>query len=405
MTPPRVCILSQLFDERRGGPARQAVLLARCLASRGFEVVVLARKIRGARLPTLPPGVRVIEVSAPFPGTMDLEHATLKNLSISLGWTLGAAAALAVRGRRLDLVHSQGASLPPILLAPLLRRLRLPLVAQPMATGQGVEAGDLRGRYAGLGTLLLRLLGPAHTVAISRRIEEALRADGFPPAAITRIPFIVDEERFRPAQAEERAALRARLGYAGRVVLFVGRLVERKRPLLLLDAFAAARARAPALRLEVLGDGPLMGAARARVRALGLSDAVSLPGFADDVEERLRAADGYVLCSTIEGLPNALLEAMACALPVLSTRISGTEDVLRDGHNGLLIAPDDAAALSAGLARLGAAPEAELARLGAAARATILAECSREAVADRYAALYRELIGRADEPSLVCDPR
>ncbi len=365
------------------------MLLSRCLVERGFEVVVLARAIRGVRLPDLPPQVRVLRLPAPFPGTMDLERASLKNLSISLGYTASAALAL-VRGRRdLDLLHSQGASLPLILLAPLARRLGLPVVAQPMATGQGVEAGDFRGRYLGLGDLFLRLLRGSHTVAISSRIEDALRRDGFPAAAITRIPFIVDERRFRPAEGEERRALRQRLGYRGRTVVFVGRLVERKRPLLLLEALAAARAAAPDLHLELLGDGPLMPQVRRRTRALGLDRAVALPGFVDDVEDRLRAADGYVLCSTIEGLPNAVLEAMGCGLPVLTTRISGCEDVIEEGVNGLLIEADDLPALTAGLARLGSE---DLTALGRAARQTVMERFSRDAVADRYAALYRGLL-------------
>lgn len=381
---PRVCLLSQLVDESRGGPARHTVQLARELDRLGLDVLILARRIGGVAAPDLPPGCRVVQVPAPFPNRVNLEDATPGNLLVSLGYTLGAAAVLVRERRSLAVVHAQGASLPTALLAPLVRRLGLRLVARPLATGQGVEAGDLAGRYWGIGDLLVRCLRGTRFVAISSRIEAALRREGHPD--VRRIPLSVATDRFRPpADAAERGALRERLGYCGRTVLFVGRLVERKRPLLLLDCLAAARERAPDLRLEVLGDGPLMPAVRARVAALGLGDAVSLPGFVADTPERLRAADGFVLCSTIEGLPNAMLEAMASGLPCLATRISGTEDALTDGETGLLVDPHDPTALTAGLVRLGTE---DLTALGAAARAAILAGYTPATLAARWVEAY-----------------
>jgi len=381
---PRVCLLSQLVDESRGGPARHTVQLARELSARGLDVLILARRIEGVSLPALPAGCRIVEVPAPFPRRVNLEDPTLGNLLVSLGYTLGAAAVLVRERRGLSVVHAQGASLPTALLAPLIRRLGLRLVARPLATGQGVEAGDLAGRYWGVGDALVRCLRGTRFVAISGRIEAALRREGHPD--VRRIPLGVDPERFRPAgDAAERAALRDRLGYRGRTVLFVGRLVERKRPLLLLECLAEARGEAPDLRLEVLGDGPLMPAVRQRVTDLGLDDAVTLAGFVSDTPERLRAADGFVLCSTIEGLPNAMLEAMASGLPCLATRISGTEDALTHEETGLLVDPGDRAGLVRGLVALGTR---DLTALGRAAREEILAGYTPAATAQRWVEAY-----------------
>ena len=383
---PLVCILSQLANESLGGPGRQTVLLARSLVAHGFEVLVVARRIRGVEADALPPGCRVVTVPGPFPGRVNLERASVGNLLVSLGYTLGAAAVI-VSNRRITLVHSQGASLPFVLLAPLVRALGRPLVALPSATGQGVEAGDFRGRYLGLGRLFLRAIRPAHFVAISARIEQALRRDGL--ESIVRIPVIIDEQRFRPAAGDERAELRRRFGYTGRTLLFVGRLVPRKRPTDLIAALARAASAAPELALEVLGDGPLRPEVERAIAAHGLEERVTLRGFRDDVPERLRAADGFVLCSDIEGLPNVLLEALASGAPVLATRISGVEDLIADGENGLLVAPGDVEALARGLVHLGTE---DLGPMREAARRTIVERYSQEAVVRRYVELYRSLL-------------
>jgi glycosyltransferase involved in cell wall biosynthesis len=130
--------------------------------------------------------------------------------------------------------------------------------------------------------------------------------------------------------AESRSALRARRGVASTdlLALAVGRLEPVKGHAVLLDAFQQALLRAPRLRLAILGSGSLEGPLRARSRELGIADRVDMPGFRRDAPEWMRSADIFVMPSRDEGMPIALLEAMACGLPVVASAVPGIVETL-----------------------------------------------------------------------------
>jgi glycosyltransferase involved in cell wall biosynthesis len=157
-------------------------------------------------------------------------------------------------------------------------------------------------------------------------------------------------------------------GAAVPVIVAVGRLVEIKDYPTLLDAFARIRA-ARAVRLYVLGDGPLRAALEARVRAAGLAGDVVLHGFDRNPFKYMARARLLLHASRAEGLPGALIQAMACGTPVVSTDCDfGPREVIaRPGHDGFLVPVGDAAALAGrALALLGDAALAD--RVAAAAR-------------------------------------
>jgi len=131
------------------------------------------------------------------------------------------------------------------------------------------------------------------------------------------------------------------------VIVAVGRLVEIKDYPTLLDAFARIRAARPA-RLFVLGDGPLRGALEARVRAAGLAGDVALHGFDKNPFKYIARARLLLHASRAEGLPGALIQAMACGTPVVATDCDfGPREVIeRPGHDGFLVPVGDAAALA-----------------------------------------------------------
>lgn len=131
------------------------------------------------------------------------------------------------------------------------------------------------------------------------------------------------------------------------VIVAVGRLVEIKDYPTLLDAFARIRA-ARRARLLVLGDGPLRAALEARVRAAGLADDVALHGFDRNPFKYMARARLLLHASRAEGLPGALIQAMACGTPVVSTDCDfGPREVIaRPGHDGFLVPVGDAAALA-----------------------------------------------------------
>jgi len=143
--------------------------------------------------------------------------------------------------------------------------------------------------------------------------------------------------------------------------LAVGRMVAKKAPILCLDAFRRAAERMPNLRLTYVGAGELLPAARHFVKAFGLGDRVSLlGGQSSEVVQRLMAeADVFVQHSVVdedtgdeEGLPVAILEAMAQGLPVVSTRHAGIPEAVIDHGTGLLVDEGDSIGMADGLVEL-----------------------------------------------------
>jgi glycosyltransferase involved in cell wall biosynthesis len=231
-------------------------------------------------------------------------------------------------------------------------------------------------------------------VAPSAAILDALeREDGADRSRLRLIGNGVDCQRFRPHAADERAAIRDELGLPREAIVFacVASFTPVKRHADLLDAFARVRFQQPRAHLLLAGDGPLHADVTARAAAPGVRGAVTIVGNRPDVERLLGASDAFVLASSTEGLSNALLEAMAAALPVVATRVGGNPDLVRPGETGLLVPALEPAALAEAMTTL--AGDATLRqRLGAAGRARVLADFSLDAMARGYDALYRELL-------------
>jgi glycosyltransferase involved in cell wall biosynthesis len=256
-----------------------------------------------------------------------------------------------------------------------------------------------RGRLPGLFYRLAdRYLAPGPA------LERAYRESGFPARKLALLPNGVDTVRFRPAEREERLDLRARLGLPlnGALILFVGHFSAEKRPHMLAECWSG------------LGDGPvnlvMIGRTAAgsyeidtqaveRVRSLATSG--TLPGglvlveSTDRIEDYYHAADIFVLPSVREGMPNALLEAMACGLACAASRLEGITDSLleREGA-GLLFSPDNTRELRAALVRLIDNP-ALREILGRKARETVLRDYDLRETALRYRNLCFELAGKA----------
>jgi len=232
-------------------------------------------------------------------------------------------------------------------------------------------------------------------VAPSRAILDGLVGDEDAlPERLVEIPNGVDTTRFRVPGAAAREAARAREGLAPDelVVLCVASLSPIKRHEDLIAAFAALRAALPRARLLLAGDGPLAVPLQAQAAALGLGESVRFLGVRDDVAALLAAADVFVLSSDSEGMSNAILEAQACGLPVVATRVGGNPQLVAEGAEGFLVPARDPAALARALA--GCADPAWRLAAGARARARIERAHSIPAMAAQYDALYRTLLGR-----------
>lgn len=172
-------------------------------------------------------------------------------------------------------------------------------------------------------------------------------------------------------------------------VLAFGRFVPKKGFDLLLQAVATLAREGLEFSLCLGGEGPQRPALERLVRELALEARVSLPGWIEQVDEALRAADLFVLPSLDEPFGIAVLEAMASGTPILATRTQGPREVL-DERTAFLVEPGDTAALAAGLRAALAAPEERLHRAGEAL-ARFTERYAAEAVVPRIEALYRSL--------------
>jgi glycosyltransferase involved in cell wall biosynthesis len=210
--------------------------------------------------------------------------------------------------------------------------------------------------------------GAARVVGSTAEIADlAIARDGVPAALVSVVPNYVDTDLMAPGPAPVRP--RPRVG-------FLGRFERQKNPLTLIEAMAGIDA-----ELVAVGAGSLRDAMAVRAAELGISLTMSgnlphpeLPGF-------FRSLDVFALPSLFEGHPKALLEAMACGLPVVGGDSPGIREVVDHGRTGLLAAPEPAAfrAAIAGLL----ADRARAAALGSAARAEIVAGMSLDQTVER----------------------
>jgi glycosyltransferase involved in cell wall biosynthesis len=216
---------------------------------------------------------------------------------------------------------------------------------------------------------------------------------GLPPERIRVIYNGVDDARLTPSAG--RAELRRRLGWPedAPVVLAVGRLVPEKNYPMMFRAVRRLRERCPGLRTAIAGWGRQEEKLRELRTALGLEDCVELLGRREDVADLMAAADVFAMSSNSEGFSNALLEAMWVGLPVVSTRVNGAVEIVRDGENGFLVDVGDEAALSGAIGRL-LSDGGLRQRLGEMASRDVRARFSVSAMVAAHVEAYEEAAGR-----------
>jgi glycosyltransferase involved in cell wall biosynthesis len=186
-------------------------------------------------------------------------------------------------------------------------------------------------------------------VVVSRQMWNQVAGDGFRPGQLCLLHnAIVIEKYGRTGETGFLAGLLGRRPEAP-VLSCIGRLSAEKGQGDLIDAVALVRAEGRQVSLVLVGDGPTRGALEQRARALGLESAVHFTGYVDRPQRILEETDLAVLPSHTEGLPNAALEAMTMAVPLLATRVGGTPEVVTDGETGMLVESGSPRALADGI--------------------------------------------------------
>lgn len=218
----------------------------------------------------------------------------------------------------------------------------------------------------------------AGVIAPSRFLANRLAKMGCPEDKLHVSGCGVDPTQFSPTSREPQR------------MIAVGRMVEKKAPHLTIRAFAQICRNFPGARLDMIGDGPMVDECRDLIHDLGVGERIHLHGAQthDAVADMMQTASIFVQHSVTgrdgntEGLPVAILEAMASGLPIISTHHSGIPEAVDDGITGILVAEHDVGGMAAAMAELLDDPQRS-ARLGEAGRARVLARFTRDQARDR----------------------
>ncbi len=435
MSEPRIYIVISTFFPSVGGAENQALLQSSSLRKSGYEATVVTFRHSREWLPReVVGGVPVLRVAGMLLIDRWKRPRLLQKLLflmaiLVLGWTLWQ------QRRNYDILHVYNLGVPALIAALICRLSGKALIIAIRSAGSSTVSGagpslhvgsldasaawlrvDERLRANGqvrvssdlealarMGKPVMRLarflLSSTHAVIVvlSSRMKKSLLAYDFTLPDIQLIPNGVDINRFKPDP--EAAALSER----EQVVVCISGLRYEKGIDVLLQAWSLVHQQAPQARLIIVGRGTLEDQLKHMAQALGLTDCVEFTGIQSDIPAQLHRGSIMVLPSRWEGMPNAVLEAMACGLPCVATRVSGSEDIIQHGVNGLLVEVEDHQGMAQALLALLREPPL-VQKYGRAARATVERHYSLEQVMLSYKELYARVTGRSEEYTSVLPP-
>ena len=395
----RLVILSESFYPLGGGVGTYGLALSRHLVERGAEVTVVTRRqlpdlnprdiIDGVEIIRLPPsGFRRVGKYLTLPAVFGWLIRHRKEYDAIYVWGLRILGPVAVLAGKI-------AGKPVALRAEQTGEISGSFVWQDQRARTSVSARVVR---AALGARDAILRKADRFVAISAEIAEEFRQTGFPADRLVRIPNGVDLASFHPGPRSSAPASRESLGLPRNAFLFLytGRLHRHKGLLTLLEAWRHVATGEKRAHLVLVGENsPNLGIEselRNYVTSHLLSDSVTFAGKRASVLPYLQVADAFVLPSQREGLSIALLEAMACELPAIGTRTSGTVELIREGENGYLVEIGDAEGIRRAMMALLADP-AKARAMGLAGRQMVEREYRLDLAAARHLQLLSELAG------------
>ncbi len=327
----RVVMISQGYFPLVGGAERQVTAVSQQLVRRGVEVDVITRRFPGLMPSETISGVTVHRLPAPQPKALASLSFTLSTLPL-------------IRRLKPDVLHAHELLSPTTTAVAAGQLFKIPVVATIHGGG---EISRLKQKAFGKTRLQIFRSRVSRFITIDRDIDEQLALLGVPQQLRTWIPNGVDIEHFCPANAAQKAQIKADLHLPeGPVVVFTGRLVSLKRVDQLISAWARVYQSFPNGTLLIIGTGPEESALKrtaypAQTASLDAVDdcgtGIRFIGEVQDVVHYLQAADLFVFPSSREGLSVSLLEAMACGLAVIATDVGGNVDLIRHQQTGWLV--------------------------------------------------------------------
>jgi glycosyltransferase involved in cell wall biosynthesis len=267
------------------------------------------------------------------------------------------------------------------------RRTKVPLIA----VAHGWTGATFRVRLnEAIDKLLMRRA--RRVVAVSARQGERVKEAGVRPERVVVVRNAIDPSRFPAPDAATRGEMEALFPVRpAHLVIAAGRLSPEKGFADLVRAARLVADRRPGVGFLLVGDGPLREPLAAAIREAGLEQTFVLAGFRDDLDRLMANADLFVQSSHTEGMPNVVLEAGACAVPIVATAVGGTGEVLEDGRGGHLVPPRKPEDLAARILDLLADPVAAR-KMGAEARRRVVAEFTFAAKAAAYRRMFEECL-------------
>jgi glycosyltransferase involved in cell wall biosynthesis len=380
----RPCMVSFYFPPHYSGSAVQALNLSRHLRRFNVEPFIVAAKFGDAPVHEVIDGIHVYRL--PILTNPNLQ---VPSFMLSLAWFLLR------RRHSYDVIHAHGTLQHGIV------ALAGRLASKPSLLKVAMANSDIAfGRQGRLVGVLNRFMVSRFDryIATTSAIAAEFAAQGLDTSRVREIPNGVDTDRYRPTTVEEREAIRRELGLPeGPLVTFVGIISERKNVDGILRMFQAVVSEGAPGQLLLLGpipggdDNSFYRSMLAFVTDHGLRDRVTFVGQVADVYRYLRVSDIFVFPSRQEGMPNAVLEAMASGLACLVSRGSGSDGIVSDGYDGMSRALEDERGFVGVLRQLLERPDLRQ-EIGKNARATIEDRFSLVRIAAAYRRLYEELV-------------
>jgi len=227
-------------------------------------------------------------------------------------------------------------------------------------------------------------------VCVSRAVADfSIRQGGLPATKVVVIPNGVDAERFASARPADLSSWG--VPHDSRVVLTVCRLDPQKGITILIEAFAPLANTFADVHLVIVGEGPQQAHLVAQIERQQLSGRVHLVGWRDDVPALLKRASCFVLSSLWEGMPNVVLEAMAAGVPVVSTRVEGTKELVTSGETGILVEPGNSVALATEIGRVFNDPD-RATKLAYSGQRLVVKDFTWNSVVNAYTRLYEQVL-------------
>ena len=229
-------------------------------------------------------------------------------------------------------------------------------------------------------------------VAVSEDVKkDILRYDSIDPSKIEVIPNGIDVERFNPERNTTDIRKEFSLEEDDIVIGFIGRIVPAKGLEYLLNALPYLKEEFKNIKLLIVGEGSLVEELKERAKKNNIFDNILFTGRRRDIPEILASINIFVMPSIAEGLPNALLEAMAMGKPIVTTEVGGIPEIVKNGFNGLLVPPRDTVSLSKAIKEL-ISNDQLATKMGQAARDLVRDNLSIKAIAQKWQSIYLSIL-------------